>query len=114
MDQEVIGIFPTPVYFSKLNRELDKQELSLVEKTKPPKSSSPSFFFAITYFFRSPISTRRWCKNSPAVISSYCFGFSSSIHSLSQSSRISLLGCIKKGIEYRGLLHCSFGGLITR
>jgi hypothetical protein len=28
------GIFPTPIYTSKLNRELTKKELSFIDKTK--------------------------------------------------------------------------------
>jgi uncharacterized protein (TIGR02466 family) len=34
VESTINGIFPTPVYFSKLNRELNKKELSLVDKSK--------------------------------------------------------------------------------
>jgi uncharacterized protein (TIGR02466 family) len=34
IESTVNGIFPTPVYISKLNRELTKKELSFIDKTK--------------------------------------------------------------------------------
>jgi uncharacterized protein (TIGR02466 family) len=34
MEATINGIFPTPVYISKLNRELNKKELSFIDKTK--------------------------------------------------------------------------------
>jgi uncharacterized protein (TIGR02466 family) len=34
MEAKINGIFPTPVYFSKLNRKLNKKELSFINKTK--------------------------------------------------------------------------------
>ena len=34
MEATINGIFPTPVYFSKLYRELTKEELSFINKTK--------------------------------------------------------------------------------
>jgi uncharacterized protein (TIGR02466 family) len=34
MEATINGIFPTPVYISKLNRELTNQELSFINKTK--------------------------------------------------------------------------------
>jgi uncharacterized protein (TIGR02466 family) len=34
VEATINGIFPTPVYFSKLDRELNKKELSLVDKSK--------------------------------------------------------------------------------
>jgi uncharacterized protein (TIGR02466 family) len=33
-DATINGIFPTPIYFSKLNRELTNKELSFIDKTK--------------------------------------------------------------------------------
>ena len=34
MESNINGIFPTPVYISKLNRELTNKELSFIDKTK--------------------------------------------------------------------------------
>ena len=34
MEFNIEGIFPTPIYFSKLNRELTSKELSFIDKTK--------------------------------------------------------------------------------
>jgi uncharacterized protein (TIGR02466 family) len=34
MEATINGIFPTPIYISKLNRELNKKELSFIDKTK--------------------------------------------------------------------------------
>ena len=34
MEATINGIFPTPIYISKLNRELYKKELSFIDKTK--------------------------------------------------------------------------------
>ena len=34
MESNIHGIFPTPVYISKLNRELTNKELSFIDKTK--------------------------------------------------------------------------------
>ena len=34
IDSNINGIFPTPIYFSKLNRELTNKELSFVDKSK--------------------------------------------------------------------------------
>jgi uncharacterized protein (TIGR02466 family) len=34
MEANINGIFPTPIYISKLNRKLDKKELSFIDKTK--------------------------------------------------------------------------------
>ena len=34
IESNINGIFPTPVYISKLDRELSKKELSLVNKSK--------------------------------------------------------------------------------
>ena len=34
MEFNIEGIFPTPIYFSKLNRELTTKELSFIDKTK--------------------------------------------------------------------------------
>ena len=34
MEATINGIFPTPIYISKLNRELTNQELSFIDKTK--------------------------------------------------------------------------------
>jgi uncharacterized protein (TIGR02466 family) len=34
MDSEIISIFPTPVYTTKLNRELNKEELNLIQENK--------------------------------------------------------------------------------
>jgi uncharacterized protein (TIGR02466 family) len=34
MDSEIIGIFPTPIYKSKLNRKLTKEELNFINKSK--------------------------------------------------------------------------------
>src|SRR5690554_7462080 len=47
-------------------------------------------------------------------MSSYAFGFSSSIQEGKQSKRISDLGCKKKGTEYLLVPKFSFDGLITR
>jgi uncharacterized protein (TIGR02466 family) len=35
MEATINGIFPTPVYISKLNRQLTNTELSFIDKTKP-------------------------------------------------------------------------------
>jgi uncharacterized protein (TIGR02466 family) len=34
MEATISGIFPTPIYISKLNRELNKKELSFIDKSK--------------------------------------------------------------------------------
>jgi uncharacterized protein (TIGR02466 family) len=34
MEADIHGIFPTPIYISKLNRELNKEEVSFIETTK--------------------------------------------------------------------------------
>ena len=34
MEATINGIFPTPIYISKLNRELTNKELSFIDKTK--------------------------------------------------------------------------------
>ncbi len=34
MEATINGIFPTPIYISKLDRELNKEELSFIDKTK--------------------------------------------------------------------------------
>jgi uncharacterized protein (TIGR02466 family) len=34
IESNINGIFPTPIYISKLNRELTKKELSFIDKTK--------------------------------------------------------------------------------
>ena len=34
MESNINGIFPTPIYISKLNRELTSKELSFIHKTK--------------------------------------------------------------------------------
>ena len=34
IEANINGIFPTPIYFSKLNRELTNKELSFIDKTK--------------------------------------------------------------------------------
>ena len=34
MEATINGIFPTPIYISKLNRELNQKELSFIDKTK--------------------------------------------------------------------------------
>jgi len=34
MEATISGIFPTPIYISKLDRELNKKELSFIDKTK--------------------------------------------------------------------------------
>ena len=34
IQSNIIGIFPTPIYSSKLNRQLSKEELSFIDKTK--------------------------------------------------------------------------------
>ena len=34
MEATINGIFPTPIYISKINRELTKKELSFIDKTK--------------------------------------------------------------------------------
>lgn len=34
MNEKIIGIFPTPVYFSKLHRELTEKELLFIQKNK--------------------------------------------------------------------------------
>ena len=34
IQSNIIGIFPTPIYTSKLNRQLSKEELSFIDKTK--------------------------------------------------------------------------------
>ena len=34
MEADIHGIFPTPIYFSKLSKELNKEELNFIKKTK--------------------------------------------------------------------------------
>ena len=34
MEAKINGIFPTPIYISKIDRELNKEELSFIDKTK--------------------------------------------------------------------------------
>ena len=34
IEANINGIFPTPIYISKLNRELTNKELSFIDKTK--------------------------------------------------------------------------------
>ena len=34
IESEVRGIFPTPIYMSKLNRELTKKEITFIDKSK--------------------------------------------------------------------------------
>ena len=53
----------------------------------------------INYFLINPKSTNLSYKNSPAEISSYFLGLFSSIQFSKTSSRMSLTGCIKNGIE---------------
>src|SRR5665811_976639 len=73
-----------------------------------------NYQFGIThYFFTKPNSTKRSFKYAPAVISSNCFGCSLSTQLSRQSNGISLMGCMKKGMEYREVPHISLGGLIT-
>jgi uncharacterized protein (TIGR02466 family) len=33
-ESKILGVFPTPIYFSKINRELTNKELSFIDKTK--------------------------------------------------------------------------------
>jgi len=54
----VIPIFPTPVLFSKLNREFTKQELSFIEKTKNNTvENSGNRYSDDTYILNNPILT---------------------------------------------------------
>ena len=34
IESKIVGIFPTPIYFSKINRELTSEELSFIDKGK--------------------------------------------------------------------------------
>ena len=34
IESNISGIFPTPIYISKLNREFTNKELSFIDKTK--------------------------------------------------------------------------------
>jgi uncharacterized protein (TIGR02466 family) len=40
IESNINGIFPTPIYISKLNRELTKKELSFIDKTKSDCNSN--------------------------------------------------------------------------
>src|SRR5579872_1003787 len=68
---------------------------------------------AFGYFFR-PISRNLSSRYSPAVASGYAFGCALSTQLSRHARLILLLGCRKKGMEYRDVPHFSRGGLTTR